>query len=246
MHKSAKLIAALMALLAILSIAAALFLIFMVKPKTKTRTMSDVIAIPQKLRAPIPPRMRHLDIDPRGYAIPWLVWRDSNGKAHFTINDEPRREIALRRDLCPVCGTKLFRGRWFVGGPGSAFDPDGAFIDTPMHAECKDYSMTVCPYLTVQHYDRRIDDRTVDALEKGVIAIDPTLDPTRPKLFVALMAIGQRRVREGGLPNYVIPKRPYARIEFWLRGKIISEAEAMPLLSNDLRGHYRACLREGK
>lgn len=238
------LIAALLALLAILSIAAALFLIFVVRPKTKT--MSDAIPIAQKLRAPIPPRMRHLDVDPRGYAIPWLVMRDRNGRAQFTINDEIKRERALRHDLCPVCGTKLFRGRWFVGGPGSAFHPDGAFIDTPMHAECKDYSMTVCPYLSVKHYDRRIDDRLLDAREKGIIAIDPTLDPARPKLFVALMTIGQRRVYEGSLPNYVLPKRPYSRVEFWLQGKIISEAEAMPLLSDDLRGHYRACLREGK
>ena len=96
---------------------------------------------------PIPERMQHLDRDGRGYVIPWTVFRDSKGKAHFTINDENRRQTVIGRDCCPICAAKLLRGRWFVGGPGSAFHERGAYIDPPMHRECVVYALKVCPYL---------------------------------------------------------------------------------------------------
>lgn len=73
------------------------------------------------INTPIPFRMSHLEVDPRGYPIPWGVYRDPTGRAHFQINDDVRRYQAIKDNLCPICGTSLFRGRWFVGGPISAF-----------------------------------------------------------------------------------------------------------------------------
>jgi hypothetical protein len=103
-------------------------------------------------KIPIPERMKHLGIDRRGYPIPWSVYRDPDGRPHFTIFNNVLRARGIRDDLCGICGTKLFRGRWFVGGPVSAFDPRGTYIDPPMHHECSSYALTVCPYLAAPNY----------------------------------------------------------------------------------------------
>ena len=67
-------------------------------------------------------RMAHLALDRRGFPIPPSVYIDTNGRPrHFTINDEPKRQALIATDRCPLCGGKLLRGRWFVGGPQSAF-----------------------------------------------------------------------------------------------------------------------------
>src|SRR6478672_2277487 len=104
----------------------------------------------------IPERMLHLKIDERGYAIPWGVVVDDNGTAHFAINDHVVRRRSITEDLCGLCGHKLFRGRWFVGGSKSAFHEHGAFIDPPMHSECAHYALQVCPYLAAPRYTREI------------------------------------------------------------------------------------------
>ena len=65
---------------------------------------------------PVPWRMRHLECDARGYAIPVTVYRDKGGRPHFTINDEHARQAHILADSCPICGTRLLRGRWFEIG----------------------------------------------------------------------------------------------------------------------------------
>lgn len=181
--------------------------------------------------------MRHLPLDRRGYPIFMGTWIDAKGQAHFTINDEVKRQRHITDDLCPICGQKLLRGRWFVGGPGSAFHDQGSYIDPPMHAECARYSLQVCPYLAVPSYGKRIDARKVDRREAAQhVFLDPTLDPQRPPLFVAVMASGARHIMGemamshkgkmvGKMPfvQYVKPHRPYIRVEFWQHGALIGE-----------------------
>ena len=58
---------------------------------------------------PIPTRMAHLPRDHRGYPVPWAVFTDSNGRAHFQINDDRKRVHCLTHDCCPICGKKLSR-----------------------------------------------------------------------------------------------------------------------------------------
>lgn len=171
-------------------------------------------------RVAIPERMRHLKVDPRGYAVPFGVMHDANGVPHFAVNDEQERQRSIRDDLCSICGKKLFRGRWFVGGARSAFDPHGAYIDMPMHDECAHYALQVCPYLAAPRYSGEIGPKKWDAAPKTgtFINVDPTMIPGRPPLFVAVMAIGQRMVDGSAVQNYVVPTRPYRRIEFWQHG----------------------------
>jgi hypothetical protein len=182
-----------------------------------------------KLAVVIPDRMSHLELDPRGYPIPWGVYRDDDGRPHFTINDESRRLKALARDLCPICGSKLFRGRWFVGGPMSAFHDAGAYIDAPMHHVCMEYALQVCPYLAAPSYGKRIDDKTLTT-PLPVLLVDPTMMQHRPSVFVAVMATGQKLTNRA---SHVVPRRPYSRVEYWCEGKKLSTEEGERLVEQD-------------
>jgi hypothetical protein len=176
----------------------------------------------------VPDRMKHLELDSRGYPIPWGLYRDKEGRAHFTINDELRRFHAIRRGICPICGSPLFRGRWFVGGPISAFHEHGAYADPPMHYECATYALQVCPYLAAPRYARRIEDRTLTQNDTTPILVDKTMIERRPELFISAMATGQR-VTKGFSPN-VIPRRPFVRIEYWQAGNLLDKADGEALV----------------
>ena len=110
----------------------------------------------------IPDRMKHLDRDHRGYPIPYIVFRDNDGKPHFTINAHEKVARCKHEDICAICGMKLLRGRWFLGGPMSAFHPHGAYIDPPLHHECMRFAVQTCPYLISAKYTKRIDGNTLD------------------------------------------------------------------------------------
>jgi hypothetical protein len=181
---------------------------------------------------PIPHRMTHLRRDRRGYPIPWGVFVDGAGHPHFQINDEGKRQRALLDELCPVCGAKLTRGRWFVGGPMSAFHPDGAYADPPMHFECMTYSMLACPYLAAPRYGNRIDDRTLDKNNRPpVLLADFTSIPRRPPLFVAVLATAQK-LTAAVQPN-VVPCKPYLRIIYWRQGVKLDTKEGDAIVAGD-------------
>lgn len=171
---------------------------------------------------PVPDRMRHLDRDARGYPVPWVVVRDSTGKPHFTVNDEAKRMLCFRDDLCGICGKRLTRGRWFVGGPLSAFDPHGFYVDPPMHAECARFALQVCPYLSSDNWGRSIAGKSVSQEERdrmNIQIVDYTMLPERPSIFVAVMATKQHLHYADGLQTYIVPHRPYRHIEYWRHGK---------------------------
>jgi len=184
----------------------------------------------------IPDRMAKLERDARGYPIPVTVLRGTDGRPHFTINNEAARQRVIVQDRCPICGQRLLRGRWLVGGPGSAFHARGAYIDPPMHDECVHYALQACPYLAAPSYSRRIDDKTLtpEARKAAGLLFDQTMDPTRPELFVAVMFIGQPRwINDfvAGIPvvRHLQPRKPYRKVEYWRHGQQLDPAEGARL-----------------
>lgn len=174
---------------------------------------------------PIPELMKDLPRDHRGIPVPATIFVDKQNKAHFTINDPLLREKVIREELCAICGKKLLRGRWSAGGPGSAFHPNGAYIDPPMHYECCRYAMQACPYIALPSYSNRIDAKTYKNDEIGIF-IDPTVIATKPEPFVMVMHVGETyTLSDLGLVHSIKPKTPYRRIEYWLNGTQLSEEE---------------------
>lgn len=178
----------------------------------------------------LPLWMRKLPKDRRGYPVPYVALKDTDGKAHFTINNERVRQYALKKELCHICGNKLLKRRAMVGGAVSAFHQHGAYIDGPMHLECARYALQVCPFLANPSYVKRIDARTLnhDKMPEGLTGVmDPTMDPRKPVLYVLVVCVGQTYTYApiSMAIKYVKPRRPYVAVEYWQSGVLLDPAE---------------------
>lgn len=100
----------------------------------------------------LPPRMAHLPIDERGYPVPFFVaWID--GKPDHRIADAGKRALCAHRNLCWLCGQPLGRYLTFAIGPMCVVNR--VTSEPPQHAECAEYAVTACPFLTRPHARRR-------------------------------------------------------------------------------------------
>jgi len=180
---------------------------------------------------PIPARMQKLDRDRRGLPVPVIVLRNDDGTPLFAANDGQAVQKIIAQDRCEVCGEKLLRGRWFVGGHLSAFAEHGRFLDPPMHDECAHYALQVCPYMAAPSYGRLVGKTALARSDrKDIIQLDdPTAANTRPPFFVAVMVVGQVVSTERVLPGVDVemsrlfhPKPgSVRRVEIWLQGRQI-------------------------
>jgi hypothetical protein len=180
----------------------------------------------------MPERIARLDTDKRGYPIPWNVLRADDGTPFFTVNDDRKSWRALHEELCPICGGKLGRWKWFIGGPRSAFDVNGWYLDLPTHQECARFALATCPYLAMPKYLGRIDVVNPEKLPKGLgLLLDETVITERPEVFVAV-ASSKVEVKDGHIPTqyFVRPAQPFLSYEFWRHGEQIPADTAMPIL----------------
>jgi len=179
----------------------------------------------------MPPRIAALERDRRGYPIPWNVLRAEDGSPLFTINDDRKAWRAVRDKICPICGVRLGRWCWFVGGPLSAFDPNGWFLDLPGHDTCIEYALATCPYLAAPRYLRPLNVIDPSKLpEAAKILLDETRIPERPGVFVMVAGSGIEYRDRGLLQPFVRPLRPLIEWRFWRHGKRITEDEARPFV----------------
>jgi hypothetical protein len=176
--------------------------------------------------------MKALQRDSRGYPVPFNVLRDLDGKPHFAANDSAKALRCLMERRCAICGSRLGRDMWFVGGPLAALHEDGVYIDTPLHYECMTYALRVCPYLAAPRYLGRIDDAGIDynrMRPEHQQLIDPSMIPERPSPFVAVCSSQMTFIKPPvlGMAPRVRPERPYSRIEFWEHGETLDYNEGM-------------------
>jgi hypothetical protein len=177
----------------------------------------------------MPPRIARLPRDKRNLPVPWNVLTAADGTPFFTVNSDAKAWQALREQLCPICGERLGRWRWFVGGPRSAFDEHGWYLDLPAHRECMRFALVTCPYLAMPKYLGRIDVVQPEKLPpEARILLDETIITARPEIFVAVAGDKIEAQDRGLLVPYVRPMRPVLAYEFWRHGVQIAESEAMP------------------
>lgn len=101
----------------------------------------------------MPPAIAKLPRDERGYPVPWFVaWVD--GKPEFRCADGKKFAQAIQHRLCWVCGEKLDAKRnTFVIGPMCCVNRNTA--EPPCHAECAEWSVVNCPFLSKPKAVRR-------------------------------------------------------------------------------------------
>jgi len=180
----------------------------------------------------VPARMADRPRDKRGFPVPWNVLVDpKDGTPFFTVNDDRRHLQALRQSLCPLCGGKLGRWKWFVGGPLSAFAPQGWFLDLPGHRECMEFALQTCPYLSMPRW--AVGDHVANPDKLAAISpvvIDETVIPDRPEVFVAVASDEAEIKTSGPYLPYVRPMKPLLGYTLWRHGRQISLDEAFPYL----------------
>lgn len=181
----------------------------------------------------IPWNLRNNPRDERGYPIPFIIFRDEAGEAHFTVNNRDTLKQALVEKLCGLCGKPHKLGKiWFIGGPGAAFHETGLFLDAPVHYECGLFSMKVCPFIAAPRYSKHIATRTLDKsnISDNVVVADNAMDPTRPSLFVLARTSGYKLLDVGDLQQYVEPRRPWKEVQFWQYGVQITPDQARAIV----------------
>ena len=116
--------------------------------------------------------------DARGYPIPVAVVIDANGKPDFRVTDQTMWVRLLRERRCHMCGGPLQRSLTFVGGPASM--RSRCFTDGPMHDECAQYALQVCPFLAAPSFAYA---RASPKVEGREIVVNEAMSTERPAYF---------------------------------------------------------------
>lgn len=104
----------------------------------------------------IPPVMKEMKLDDRGYPIPFFV-PVVNGKPDFRYMDPKKQVLCVDKKLCSICGKKLYeKSYWFISGPLGL--QNRTSTDPPMHEDCARFSIRTCPHLILQKAERRSDE----------------------------------------------------------------------------------------
>ncbi|MBS3914446.1 MAG: hypothetical protein KG003_08100 [Bacteroidetes bacterium] len=186
----------------------------------------------KEVKIEIPEQMKHLKSE-RGFPVPFIVLIDNQGKAHFKINDDEKYKKCVYEQLCPICGLELYEDMWFIGGPQSAFNPVGVFIDSPVHKVCGTYSLRVCPYLATKNYNSLDDEKTEKYLSKiktpKALFVDQTMIPDKPKIFIfaRVPEFGTKASPHSASGFYLVPRRPYLEIEIWNHGEELNPSDSI-------------------
>jgi hypothetical protein len=178
------------------------------------------------VKLPSPPvRIARLPKDHRGYPVPWFVaWfldgrevgpRVAGAKSDFRILGSGKRELAVRKRLCWICGEPLGVHQVFAIGPMCAVNR--TTMEPPGHRACMEYSATACPFLTVPA--RRRDERGLDEIEHSVAGVMIKRNPGAIALWES--AYRPFKVDNGWLIRLSEPQR----VDWWTQGRHATRAE---------------------
>jgi hypothetical protein len=122
-------------------------------------------------RADMPGSIARLQVDGRGYPIPWFVDRAAplfNGNADFRIMDGKRLKLAIREKRCWICGDRIRDEQLsvFVAGPMCGINRTSA--EPPNHELCAVWAAKACPFLAVPKRIRDERELPAHATQAGV------------------------------------------------------------------------------
>lgn len=100
----------------------------------------------------LPPQLSHLKLDERGYPIPFFV-PIVDGKPNFRYASGQKLKLCVERKLCAICGKKLFEYSYLISGPIGM--RNRVSTDGPMHRECAEFALAVCPHLFYKDAERK-------------------------------------------------------------------------------------------
>ena len=183
----------------------------------------DILRIPIRrnhLRKdiPAPPiRCANLEIDERGYPLPYFAGL-FDGKRDHRIMDEERWVRCVKQKLCWVCGAKLGAYYAFILGPMCGITRTSS--EPPSHRECAEWSLRGCPFLTRPHMERRQHDQIVVS---GGIAAGYAIKRNPGCLLLWITRSYEVWKPEGG--GYLITVGDPLEWSWWAEGRPATRAE---------------------
>lgn len=195
---------------------------------------------------PSPPiRIACLPKDERGYPVPWFVaWFLEGGECDrtiagarpdFRILGSGKRERAVRRNLCWICGEPLGVHQVFAIGPMCAVNR--TTMEPPGHRVCIEYSVKACPFLTTPR--RRRDDRGLEDIERRVAGVMIARNPGATALWES--AYRPFKVDNGWLIRLSEP----TRVDWWTQGRPATRAEIEEAIATGYPELERQALKDG-
>ena len=95
----------------------------------------------------VPPQLRHLPLNSRGYPVPWFAVHPER----VTVLDPAKRRRAITERLCWICGRPLgHRLLCFVLGPAQAVTR--VVQEPPSHPGCAWFAAKTCPFMLTADY----------------------------------------------------------------------------------------------
>lgn len=167
----------------------------------------------------LPPKMRHLPVDHRGFPVPYFVaWQD--GKPLFPVMDPAKMRDAIRFSNCWVCGQRLGAHKAFVIGPMCVCNRLNS--EPPSHLECALFSAKNCPFLTKPRMRRQVthDGTYLDQPVQAAAGIMIERNPGVCCVWVT-KKFEIERTREGPLFRLGDPET----VSFWAEGRRATRAE---------------------
>lgn len=132
------------------------------------------------MKVPIPEKLQGRPTY-KGLPIPYIAHIKPDGEADFRITDqEKRREVMLER-LCQLCGHRLGKFIFFVGGPRAA--EGNQYFEPATHLDCLIYAMQVCPFIAGKMEHAEVTDVQADNPDV-IVGVDETYTSVKDPLWV--------------------------------------------------------------
>jgi hypothetical protein len=183
----------------------------------------------------LPPRMRRLPLDHRGYPVPWFVpWID--GVAEFRATDAGKFLAAVRGQRCWICGEPLGRYLTFALGPMCTITRTTS--EPPCHHECATFAARNCPFLVRPHMVRREDDFTRSLDTVGIMLA------RNPGVVALWTAHGYEMWRDPlGKPLLTVGE-PVRTVEWYCEGRAATRAEVEAAIASGFPALDAMCDQE--
>jgi len=190
----------------------------------------------------LPPRLRKLPLDARGYPVPWFVaWvpgPDGVDVPEFRAMDARKFGAAVKLKLCWVCGEPL--GKWLAFPIGPMCTITRTIAEPPSHVECAEWSVRNCPFLSQPSMVRRDGDLPANAQEPAGFGIK------RNPGVVCLWVTRNYELFNDGKGKTLITIGEPERVAWWCEGRAATRAEVdasvtsgLPILMNAAKADGR-------
>jgi hypothetical protein len=175
---------------------------------------------------PLPPRMKRLPVDARGYPVPWFVhWE--NGAPDFRVVERSKMYTAHREQLCWVCGEPLGKFLAFTVGPMCVINKTSG--EPPSHRACAEFSARGCPFLTKPQVERREDN-----LPEGA-TVHPQMIMRNPGVTAVWITLSYKVVQSD--EDHVVFRMGDAlEVEYYCEGRPAIRAEVVHAMAAGLPG----------